>query len=43
MSTYLAAWAVVPDTYGKRTDDENIYNVYVSILQNISILIVYLF
>ncbi len=33
MSTYLAAWAIVPDTYGKLTDARNTSNVYVSILQ----------
>jgi hypothetical protein len=43
MSTYLAAWAILPDTYGKRMDDEDTTNVYVYILQDISILMVYLF
>jgi len=23
MSTYLAAWAIVPDTYGRKADDED--------------------
>jgi hypothetical protein len=42
MSTYLAAWAILPDTYGQKTDDQNASNVFY-ILQDISIFMVYLF
>jgi hypothetical protein len=28
MSTYLAAWAVLPDTYGKQASHDNESNVY---------------
>jgi hypothetical protein len=27
MSTYLAAWAILPNTYGQKTDQENKSNV----------------
>ncbi len=42
MSTYLAAWAILPDTYGQKTDDQNASNVFY-ILQDISIFMAYLF
>ena len=32
MSTYLAAWAILPDTYAKRVDDDQEPMVRVSII-----------
>jgi hypothetical protein len=28
MSTYLAAWAILPDTYGRKADDDEEPMVY---------------
>ena len=43
MSTYLAAWAVLPDTYGKITSKSNEHKVYISKLEDVSILKQFLF
>jgi hypothetical protein len=43
MSTYLAAWAVLPDTYGKRADDDDEPMVCIQIFKSIQVLITSMF
>ena len=33
MSTYLAAWAVLPNTYGKQSSHDSDSNVYIAVLE----------
>lgn len=32
MSTYLAAWAILPDTYGKDISNDNGSKVYMNVI-----------
>lgn len=42
MSTYLAAWAVLPDTYGQKSDDEDQPLVFTCIFRNVLFLLLIL-
>jgi hypothetical protein len=34
MSTYLAAWAILPDTYGKQVNNDSDSEVYIGLTEN---------